>query len=120
MTFLPSVDLRYFFSYNFTFLKKDFIYLFLDRGEGREKEKEGNINVWLLLTRPLPGTWPATQACPDWELNPRPFVLQAGTQSTEPHQPGIILLFITHESTVEFFLKPGIFLLMLYNNLRTH
>ena len=28
------------------FLKKDlFRYLFLDRGEGREKEREGNINV---------------------------------------------------------------------------
>ena len=35
--------------YIFCFLKKDLIYLFLDRGEGREKEKERNINVWLLL-----------------------------------------------------------------------
>ena len=26
--------------------------------------------------------------CPDWELNQQPFRLQAGTQSTEPHQPG--------------------------------
>ena len=39
-----------------------FLYLFLDRGEGREKE-ERNIHVWLLLTCPLLGTWPATQAC---------------------------------------------------------
>ena len=39
---------------------KDFIYLFLDRGEGREKKKR-NINVWLPLARPLLGTWPATQ-----------------------------------------------------------
>ena len=45
------------------FSKKDFIYLFLERGEGREKERERNINVWLPLTRPLVGTWPATQAC---------------------------------------------------------
>ena len=29
--------------------------------------------------------------CPDWELNWQPFGLQAGTQSTEPHQPGLIL-----------------------------
>ena len=27
--------------------------------------------------------------CPDWESNQRPFGLQAGTQSTEPHQPGL-------------------------------
>ena len=41
----------------------DFIYLFLERGDGREKERERNINVWLPLTRPLLGTWPAIQAC---------------------------------------------------------
>ena len=29
--------------------------------------------------------------CPDWELNQRPFGLQTGAQSTEPHQPGRIL-----------------------------
>ena len=27
--------------------------------------------------------------CPDWELNWRSFGSQAGTQSTEPHQPGL-------------------------------
>ena len=43
--------------------KKRFIYLFLDRGEGRENEREININVWLPLTRPLLRTWPTTQAC---------------------------------------------------------
>ena len=26
--------------------------------------------------------------CPDWESNQQPFDLQAGTQFTEPHQPG--------------------------------
>ena len=46
--------------------------------------------VWLLLARPLLGTWPTTQACAlDWESNQQPFGLQAGTQSTEPHQPGL-------------------------------
>ena len=37
-------------------LFKDFIYLFLERGEGREKERERNINVWLPLAWPLLGT----------------------------------------------------------------
>ena len=41
------------------FFKKDFIYLFRER----EEEKERNINVWLSLMRPLLGIWPATQAC---------------------------------------------------------
>ena len=42
---------------------KDFIYLFLDRGEGREKEVERNIKMWLPLACPPLGTQPATQAC---------------------------------------------------------
>ena len=41
----------------------NFISLFLDRGEGREKERERNISVWLPLVLPLLGTWPASQAC---------------------------------------------------------
>ena len=45
------------------FVFKDFMYLFLDRGEAKEKERETNINVWLPLMRPLLGTWPATQVC---------------------------------------------------------
>ena len=41
----------------------DFIYSFLESGEGNEKEREQNINVWLPLELPLLGTWPVTQAC---------------------------------------------------------
>ena len=37
------------------------IYLFLERGERREKEREGNINVWLPLACPQLETWPETQ-----------------------------------------------------------
>ena len=45
---------------------KDFIYLFLDREEGRERD----INVWLPLSHPLLVPQPTTQACAlDWELN---------------------------------------------------
>ena len=75
----------------FSFLFKDFIYLFLERGEGKEKERERNINVWLPLTHPLLGTWPAHPGrCPDWELNWRPFGSQACSESTELHDPGLI------------------------------
>ena len=48
-------------------------YLFLARGEGREKERERNSNVWLPLTCPPLGTWPTTQACAltgNWTSNP--------------------------------------------------
>ena len=42
---------------------KGFIYLFLERRDKREKERERNINVWMPLVCPLQGTWPTTQAC---------------------------------------------------------
>ena len=51
--------ISYISKYNFF---KFFIYLFLERREGREKDRERNINVWLPLTHPLQGTWPSTQA----------------------------------------------------------
>ena len=51
-----SIFLTYFFF-------KDFIYLFLEKGEGRGKERKRNINVWLPLACPQLGTWPTTQAC---------------------------------------------------------
>ena len=35
----------------------------MDRGEGRKKERERNVNVWLPLTCPALGTRPATQVC---------------------------------------------------------
>ena len=38
-------------------------YLFIFRGEMKEKERERNINVWLPLVCPLLVTWPTTQAC---------------------------------------------------------
>ena len=33
--------------------------------------------------------------CPDWESNQEPFYMQAGTQATEPHQPGPCLCSVT-------------------------
>ena len=45
------------------FFLNNCIYLFLETGEGREKERERNINVWLPLTCPQLRTWPTTQAC---------------------------------------------------------
>ena len=67
---------------------KDFIYLFSERGEGKERER--NINVWLSLMCPLLHTQPATQACAltrNWTGDP--LVHAACAQSTERHQPGL-------------------------------
>ena len=47
----------YYYSFLNIFLKV----FYFQRGEGREKEREKNINVWLPLI--LLKTWPATQAC---------------------------------------------------------
>ena len=57
---------------------KDFIYLLLEKGEGKEKERKWNINVWeispvsCLSHAPNQGTWLVTQACAlngDWTRN---------------------------------------------------
>ena len=71
-----------------------FIYLFLE-GRGREGEREGEnhqcvVASWVSPTRDL-GQSPGM--CPDWESNWQPFGSQAGTQSTEPHQPGPMCFF---------------------------
>ena len=71
---------------------KDFIYLFLERGEGREKERERNIHVWLPLTGPLLGTWPASRACVLTGNQTGNSGFQANTQSTNPHQSGVFLI----------------------------
>ena len=62
------------------------LYLFIFRGEGREKEREGQKHQCVAASHvPLLGTWLETQACAlDWESNQRTFGSQAGTQSTEP------------------------------------
>ena len=77
-------------------LKKYILYLFLEGGEGRYKEKERNIDVWekhQLVASPTPLTWDLTWnpgMCPDKELNWQPFGSQARVHSTEPHQQGCV------------------------------
>ena len=71
------------------FLLKKRVYLFLERGEGTEKERERNVNVWLPLVHPLLETWPATPA----HALTGHLGLQARIQSTELHQPGKMLIF---------------------------
>ena len=53
------------------------LFIYFQRGEGREKERERNINVWLLLKHLLLGTRPTTQACAQTgNLTSDPLVLR--------------------------------------------
>ena len=67
-------------------------YLCLDRGEGREKERKRNINVWLPLMHLQPGTWPATQAC-----------ALTGNQTRDPlvHRPSLNPLSYTSQGCLQ-------------------
>ena len=81
----------WYLSFSFkVFLKKNLsIYLFLERGEGKEKEGEKHQCVVASYVPPTRDPARNPGMCPDWELNQWPFGSQACTQSTEPHQPGL-------------------------------
>ena len=98
---------------NINVFLKDFIYLFLDRGEGREKKRERNINMWLPLMHPPLGTQPTSQAC-----------ALTGNQTSDPlvHRPALSTLSLTSQGLM-LFLKLPLLLLntgleMLKNNHR--
>ena len=70
--------------------------LFNFRQRERKGEKEGEKH-WCVVTSRMPPSRDLANnpcKCPGWELNQRPFGSKAGTQSAEPHQPG--LYFICH------------------------
>ena len=76
----------------FISLKKD-VHLFIFRERGKEGEREGEKHQRVVASH-APPAWDLAcnpGMCPDWELNPPPFGLQAGTQPTEPHQAGRLL-----------------------------
>ena len=72
---------------------KDFIYLFLESSREGEREEEKH-QCEVVFCTPLPGD-PAWNpgVCPVWELSWQLFGLQAGTQSTELHNPGLYYIF---------------------------
>ena len=103
-------------SFSFLFFSFLRFYLFLERG--REGETEGQKQQGVVACHMLPT---GDLACnpgmyPDWELNWRPFGLQACTQSTEPHQPGrtkellrvmdisiVVMVSFTYVKFIEFY-----------------
>ena len=64
--------------------------LLVFRERGREGEREGEKHQCVVASHTPPTGDLAHNPgmCPDWESNQQAFGFQAGTQSTEPHQPG--------------------------------
>ena len=79
----------------FKILLITFIYLFIYRQRGREGEREGEKHQYVVASQAPPTGDLACNPgmCPDWESNQQPFGSQASAQSTQPHQPGLFLLF---------------------------
>ena len=69
----------YFIYFFLNMFFKDFIYLFLERWGGREKEREHQCVVASHLS-PTADLASNPDMCPDWELDWWPFGSQAGTQ----------------------------------------
>ena len=70
-------------------------YLFIFRPRVREGERKGEKHQ-CVVTFCAPHPWDLAcnpGMCPDGELNRWPFGLQASTQSTKPHQPGLKSFF---------------------------
>ena len=66
---------------------------FIFRQRGREGERGRETSMVTYCVPPAADLAHNPGMCPDGESNQRPFGPQACTQSTEPHQPGKVLLF---------------------------
>ena len=82
-SWIPSYLIYYFF-------KRFYLFVFKQRGRKRGKHQ----CVVASHVPPTGGLAHKPGTCPDWESNWQPFGSQAGTQPTEPHQPGPNFLFI--------------------------
>ena len=63
---------------------------------GRKGDREGEKHQCVVASHAPPTGDLAFNPgmCPGWESNRQPFGSQAGIQSTEPHQPGLIHSFV--------------------------
>ena len=88
----------------YTILKKKILFIFRE-GEGREKDRERNINVWLPLACPPLGTWPTTQACAlTWIRTCDPLVHRPAINPLNHTSQGHVLYFYMTCSTVGLFI----------------
>ena len=81
-------------------LLKDFIYLFLEKGKGRERRE---TSIWEkhllpLLCAPIRVPGPEPRHVPWLEIELWPFTLRDNTQQTEPHRSGPFCIAFDHVS----------------------
>ena len=81
---------------SFKNFKKDFIYLFLERGEGREKEREKYQCVVASHVAPTGDLACNPGMCPDWESNWQPFGLQPTLNPLSYASQGFLALLINY------------------------
>ena len=71
-----------------------------EKWEGREKEREGNMDVWEIHQVVASPTSPNGHLaynpglCPKWESDQQSFGSQASAQSTETHQQGLFCIYL--------------------------
>ena len=82
-----AVGYQFFFFFFFKFN------LLIFRERGREGEREGEKHQCVVAScMSSTGDLACNPGmCPEWESHQRPFGLQASTQCTEPHQPGLVI-----------------------------
>ena len=81
-------ELKYFSIFEvFSFFKKDFLNLFLERGREGEREVDKHQSEVASCTSPILGTWPATQA----------YAL-TGNQTSDPSVCRLALNLLSHTS----------------------
>ena len=79
--------------------KRFYLFIVLERGEGREKERGRNTSVRNTDQLPLEHTPMGDRPCnlgtrPDQESNPRSFTLQDSAQPAKPHWSGQKMNFL--------------------------
>ena len=80
---------------------KDFIYLFLERGEGWEKERERNINAWTSLVCPPTGDLARNPGmCPDQNRTGDPLVCMLALNPLSYTSQGLCILFIRNYDSI--------------------
>ena len=86
---------------------------------GRERERERNINMWLPLVCPQPGTWPITQACTlDGNQTCDPLVCRVALNPLSHTGPCRFCCFLFHLSHIgKMFLFEAFFI---WGNKKSH